>query len=86
MYWNVLRGGLTYKQYLTTELRKKINTLIDNANNVIKSAVNELEAFGVFLVEGHNDAFHGRRFCEPQEQWVHESGESYTQYFRNYNA
>ncbi|ORY03676.1 SGNH hydrolase-type esterase domain-containing protein [Clohesyomyces aquaticus] len=74
VYWNILRWGITYKQYLTTDLRKKINTLIDNANVLTTSAANELESFGVFLVQGYNEGFSGRCFFEPREHRIHESG------------
>lgn len=73
VYWNIVHWGITYKQRLTIDLRKPINTLVEKLNGVLKSAANELEPFGVFYVEGHNDGFMGRRFCEPNEHKVHEA-------------
>ena len=67
MYWNILRGGLTYRQWLTRDLRGKSNELVKLLNSVIKQAAWELESFGVIYVEGHNDDFAGHRFCEHYE-------------------
>jgi len=64
VYWNILRWGVTYRQYLTRDLRKRFNLLVDSLNKVIKEAANELQPFGVFHVDGYNDSFKGQRFCE----------------------
>jgi hypothetical protein len=64
VYWNYIGWGLTYKQWLTRSLRKRMNDLVDKLNRVVKEAAEELKPYGVFYVEGYNDGFMGRRFCE----------------------
>jgi hypothetical protein len=67
VYWNILRWGSTYKQYLTWTLRKRFNDLVDSLNKVIMESATELQPFGVFHVDGYNDASKARRFCEKYE-------------------
>ena len=70
VYWNLINFWgfpLTYKQWLTRDFRKRANDLAKRLNAVIKEAANERASYGVIHVEGYNEDFAGRRFCEHYE-------------------
>ena len=50
---------------LTTQLRQRMNYLVDNLNYQIRRSVFRLSRFGVFYVDGFQNAYDGHRFCEP---------------------
>lgn len=60
-----------YRQaaYLTTTLRKDMNSLVDKLNNLIKQAVEGLSLFddGIYYVDGFQEKFIGHRFCEQED-------------------
>ncbi|KAI9711826.1 MAG: hypothetical protein M1820_001971 [Bogoriella megaspora] len=59
------------RQWLTRDLRKRMNDLVDQLNDVIKSVAGELAASGVIYVEGHQGAYGSHRYCEPAPSNYH---------------
>lgn len=62
-YWNIF-PQFTYIQWLTKDLRKQFNVMVEKLNGIIKDATHELESFGVFYVEDYQHDFVKRRYCE----------------------
>jgi hypothetical protein len=50
--------------YLTKELRRELNDMVDALNSKIRKAVNIFKDFGVFYAGEYGGAFNGHRFCE----------------------
>ncbi|KAL9634583.1 MAG: hypothetical protein Q9164_004009 [Protoblastenia rupestris] len=53
-------------QLLTTQLRKRMNTIVNNFNFHIKRSVFRLEHEGVVYVEGFQDFYTDHQFCDPK--------------------
>ena len=51
---------------LTTQLRKRMNTIVNNFNFQIKRSVFRLENEGVVYVEGFQDFYTDHQFCDPK--------------------
>jgi hypothetical protein len=54
--------------------------LVDKLNDRIKLAANSLEPWGVIYVDGYNEGFNDRRFCEHRNpkcihQWYHQDND-----------
>ncbi|KAF2496003.1 SGNH hydrolase [Lophium mytilinum] len=60
--WNV-HGGSEPK--LTRGLRESMNGLVELLNKVLAEVARAMRPWGVFYVEGFEEAFGGHRFCEP---------------------
>ncbi|KAK3314056.1 SGNH hydrolase-type esterase domain-containing protein [Apodospora peruviana] len=60
-YWTRLGD----KVPLTVDLRKKLNHFVDEVNDIIKAAADELSKIGVIFVDGLQEAYNGHRYCEP---------------------
>ena len=63
--WSWWPSWITGPAPLTTEVRSKMNQLVDQVNGVISDAATELADFGVFYVDGFQSSFDTHRFCEP---------------------
>ena len=50
---------------LTTDLRRRLNDLTTQVNQVIKLAAEDLQRMGVIYIDGLEDTYRGHRFCEP---------------------
>lgn len=61
-------GWWTSSTKLKTDVRKKMNDLVDDLNTVIKTVADSLKNLGVIYVEGFQDAYATHRFCEPESQ------------------
>ena len=61
-------GWWTSSTKLTTDVRKKMNQLVDDLNAVIKTVAENLKDLGVIYVDGFQGAYDTHRFCEPESQ------------------
>ena len=53
------------KPTITTEVRRKMNDLVDQLNGVVQTAANSLERLGVVYVDNFISSYNSHRFCEP---------------------
>jgi hypothetical protein len=53
------------RAYLTTDVRLKMNQLVDQLNSVISNVATELAASGVIYVDGFQGSYDTHRYCEP---------------------
>lgn len=55
--------------YLTTTLRKDMNSLVDKLNDLLKQAAQALTdgLGGIYYVDGFQEKFNGHRFCEQED-------------------
>jgi len=60
-YWTTFGNKIP----LTVELRKRLNRLVDEVNDIIKVSAEELGRMGVIFVDGLQEAYNGHRYCEP---------------------
>lgn len=64
MYWGVLYGFLGRGEILDRDLRRTLNGLTDELNQLIADVAKDLEPWGVIHVDGYNSVFSDHRFCE----------------------
>ncbi|KAL9077076.1 MAG: hypothetical protein Q9157_003499, partial [Trypethelium eluteriae] len=57
-----------WSAYLTRDVRRQMNGLVDQVNGVISNVATELAASGVIYVDGFQGAYGGHRYCEPASQ------------------
>ncbi|KAK4496239.1 hypothetical protein PRZ48_012219 [Zasmidium cellare] len=50
---------------LTTTLRHRMNTLVDQLNDKIKAVASQMSGLGVIYVDGFQSSYNTHRFCEP---------------------
>ncbi|KAL8724612.1 MAG: hypothetical protein Q9181_006752 [Wetmoreana brouardii] len=78
------------KAYLTTTLRKDMNSLVDKLNNLLKQAADSLSdslGGGIYYVDGFQEKFDGHRFCEQEDDPnYHNNPISERTWFIHYNS
>ncbi|GAB1311946.1 hypothetical protein MFIFM68171_02156 [Madurella fahalii] len=77
------------KIYLTTTLRRDINSLVSKLNGILRRAVEGLSRAqpGVYFVDEFEQKFDGHRFCEHKKDWkYHNNPIDPKTWFLHYNS
>jgi len=76
--------------FLTTALRRDMNSLVDKLNDVLRSVVQALSGNGlggIYYVDGFQAKFDGHRFCEPEnDPGYHKNPIGTRTWFIHYNS